>query len=131
MKVHVLFGIRQERYDGECGPEVLLAIDEFCREENPQGWDEDVVKTRARFKNDMRAMRVIDIEVEDARIRDLLLQDPVVIGVSGHKESEMLTELANAAQMMLDHDPADPTDDGCRSALEDVLRSTRAVLGLP
>lgn len=32
-----------------------------------------------------------------------------------------LEALLNAAQMVLDHDPADPTDDGCRDALRAAL----------
>lgn len=48
----------------------------------------------------------------------------------GHKTEldlarEALTELRDVAQMVLDHDPGDPIDDGCRDALKDVIESTR------
>jgi hypothetical protein len=80
MKIHVLFGQRKEHYDGEFGPEVLAACDEFTADENPEGWDEELEKIKAEHVTEMAEMKVIDIEVDGDRIRKLLIGTPVIKG---------------------------------------------------
>lgn len=45
-------------------PSMLIAWDEGCLEENPEGWDEAVEKAKAQFDDRAtREFRIIDIEV--------------------------------------------------------------------
>lgn len=80
MKIKVLFGQRKESYPGEYGPEVLFAWDEFCVDQNPEGFADALEKTRAEYAPDMAAMRLLDVEVDQDRIRRLLLATPMVSG---------------------------------------------------
>jgi len=78
MKIHVLFGVRKEAYEGQYGTEVRLAWDEYCIEENPEGWDEAVEKERQAIGDDMQAMRVVVLDVNENEIRKLIIGTPVV-----------------------------------------------------
>ena len=80
MKIHVLFGQRKEGYEGQYGPEVLAACDEFTVDENPEGWEETEDRALADNMNEMMAMKVIDIEVDGDCIRKLLIGTPVIKG---------------------------------------------------
>lgn len=81
MKVHILFGQRKESYEGEHAPEVLAAWDEYSVEENPEGFDQDVALCLKEVGDSMAATRVIKIDVDQARIRALLVGTPIVKGV--------------------------------------------------
>ncbi len=80
MKIHILFGQRAERYEGEFAPEVLTARDEFTVEENPDGWESELSSTKAVSGKDMVAMREVVVEVDGDKIRNLLLVMPKVKG---------------------------------------------------
>ena len=81
MKLHILFGQRKESYEGEHAPEALLCWDEYSVEGNPEGFDKEVEETKKACEPDsFMAMRVIEIEVSQDRIRKLLVDTPVVHG---------------------------------------------------
>lgn len=40
MRIYMLMGQRPCSYPGEYGPELIVAWDEFCVEQNPDGWEE-------------------------------------------------------------------------------------------
>jgi len=73
MKIHVLFGQRKEAYEGEYGPEVLLAWDEFTADENPDGFHEAVQKAMKANENEMQAMILVDLQIDQSQIRSLLV----------------------------------------------------------
>ena len=80
MKLYVLFGQRKESYDGEHAPELLLAWDEYSVEENGEGWERELEEMKKVHGASMTAMRVINIEVDQGRIRALLIKTPTVAG---------------------------------------------------
>ena len=80
MKLHILFGQRKESYEGEFGPEVLTATDEFTLEENPDRWESELETTKRMNADEMQAMREIVVEVDGDKIRNLLLVTPKVKG---------------------------------------------------
>lgn len=80
MKLFVLFGQQKESYDGEHAPAALLVWDEYAVDENPEGFEKDVEKTKATYREDMIAMRVVAVEVDQDKIRRLLLSTPTIPG---------------------------------------------------
>lgn len=80
MKISILFGQRKETYDWEYGPEVLVAWDEYSIDENPDGFEKECDKAKYKYEAEMAAMRVIEIEVDGDKIRDLLMGRSVVPG---------------------------------------------------
>lgn len=75
MKIHVLFMQRQERYQGEFGPEALVAIDEFCLDENPDNWAEQVAKAKAAHKDVSAGFAEVAISVDGDEIRRRCLNE--------------------------------------------------------
>jgi hypothetical protein len=49
MQIHMLVAHRNERYTGEYGPEVCVAWDEYCIEENREGYDAEVAAYKAKY----------------------------------------------------------------------------------
>lgn len=80
MKLHILFGQRKQRYDGEYGPEVLDCWDEYSINENPDGYETAMAGAMAAQASEMSAMRVIVVEVDGDKIERLLNREPVVKG---------------------------------------------------
>lgn len=81
MKITVLFMLRKESYHGEFGPEVLGAIDEFVRDENPDAWPEEVEGLKRRYKDEAAGFAEVNIEVNQDQVRKLILgQAPVLKG---------------------------------------------------
>jgi hypothetical protein len=78
MKIHVLFGQRRERYEGEHAPEILCAWDEWSIEENPDGFSEAVELARKEVGEEMVATRVIILDVDGDKIRKMLVGVPRV-----------------------------------------------------
>lgn len=79
MKVHILFGVRKEDYPGQYGTEARLAWDEYCIEENPEGWAKAVEEERKLVGDDMQAMKVVVLDVDEDRIRKLVVGDTPVV----------------------------------------------------
>ena len=80
MRLSILFGQRKEHYEGEYAPEALLVWDEYARDENPEDFDEALEKAKAEQGDGMQAFKVIDIEVDQDKIRKLLVGAPVLQG---------------------------------------------------
>lgn len=80
MRLHVLFGQRIESHEGEYGPEVLACWDEFSVDENPDGFNDACDKARADYGRDMAAMRIIEVEVDQDKIRHMLVGRVVLAG---------------------------------------------------
>ena len=81
MKLRILFGQRKENYPGQYGPEAILCWDEFCIDENPAEFDKQVETTTENLKSDFSSFRVIDIEVNHDKIRQMLNVDiPILPG---------------------------------------------------
>lgn len=82
MKLHILFGQRKERYEGEHAPEALVCWDEYSVEENGEGFDEACVAARKSNGGEeaFAAFRVIDVTVDGDKIRDMLVGQATIIG---------------------------------------------------
>jgi hypothetical protein len=80
MKLHILFGQRKQRYEGEYAPEVLTCWDEYAVEENPGGYEEDLAKQREKYGPEMTAMKVFVVKINGDEVVRRLNQDPVLKG---------------------------------------------------
>jgi len=81
MKLYILFGQRPEEYAGQYAPEALVCWDQFCIEENPDGFDEDCKKALERCGKDaFAATKVIKVEVDGDEITRLLIGAPTIEG---------------------------------------------------
>lgn len=81
MKLFVLFGQRKESYSGEYAPEALLCWDEFCVEENPDGFEEACAAAKKEAqKNEIVRTRLIEIKVDGDKIDKLLNGNPSIEG---------------------------------------------------
>ncbi len=80
MKLHVLFGQPSQKYDGEFGPEALVCWDEYCVDENPEGFQAECAAAIEKRRDHFSAFRVIDIEVDDNKISKILNATPVLKG---------------------------------------------------
>lgn len=82
MKLFVMFGQRAQDYEGQYAPEALDFIwDEYCVEENPQGFDEATKAAEEKSKKDgFVRTRLVTIEVNQGKIERLLNAIPEVAG---------------------------------------------------
>jgi len=80
MKLHILFGHRQEDYEGQYAPEALVCWDEFCVEENPEGFEEECSKYLKKTEGEFAATRVILVEVDGDEIVSHLTGTPIIEG---------------------------------------------------
>lgn len=80
MKLFILFGHRQEEYDGQFAPEALVCWDEFCVEENPDGFEEECAKYLKKTEGEFAATRVIQVEVDGEEIIRHLTGTPTIEG---------------------------------------------------
>ncbi len=83
MKIHILFGQRNESYEGEYAPEVLLAWDEPSIDENPDEFEAEIVRVMKKNEGEMMAMRVVATEVNADKIRQIRVGRPVLKGKVG------------------------------------------------
>lgn len=78
MKLHVIFGQREERYEGQYAPESLDCWDEYSVEENPDGFEEAIKKHRD--SKEFVRVEVVKINVNGKQIRDILNPQHVIAG---------------------------------------------------
>lgn len=71
MRVRLIFGQYQQRYDGELMPNVLDAWDEYVLDDNPIGYQEALAKFEAMVPSELEWVRELDIHVPDAAITAL------------------------------------------------------------
>ena len=70
MFIRTLWGLRK----GETTPELLLAWDEFCVDENFDGWDAAAEEICKKYASTMQTMREVNVGV-DMRSLDKILSD--------------------------------------------------------
>ncbi len=81
MKLYVMFGQRKESYPGEYAPEALLCWDEFCVDENPQGFEDACAAAEQEAtKNDIVRTKIMAINVDGHKISRLLNETPEIEG---------------------------------------------------
>lgn len=67
MKIKCLFGMRSNGY----GIELMVAWDEYCIDENQEGFDEDCKKAKESWGNDLETARLVDIDIDEDGLRSL------------------------------------------------------------
>lgn len=80
MILHILFGQRKQRYEGEYAPEALVTWDEYCVDENPEGWETAVAEAKAKYGEEMSSMKIINVSCDGDKIVKLLNGTPTVKG---------------------------------------------------
>lgn len=74
MKLICLFGQRVGDHGEEFAPELLLAWDSYCVEDNYVGWSEALQKTKSELPaEDWQALRIIEVLVDEDEIRRMLV----------------------------------------------------------
>jgi len=53
------------------GIELMVAWDEYCIDENSEGFEEDCKKAKASWGSDLETTRLVDIEVDEDDLRSL------------------------------------------------------------
>ena len=80
MKLHILFGQREEAYAGQYAPEALVCWDEFSTDENPGAFEHECEEYLQEHKDEFAATRVILVEVDGDEIARLLIKAPTIEG---------------------------------------------------
>ncbi len=68
MIINCLFIVR----DKKCGPELLVAWDEFSVDDNFEGWEEDCQKALASLQGEYTNQAYVDIQVQDSDLEEKL-----------------------------------------------------------
>jgi len=79
MIVRTMWGVRH----GYNNPELMVAWDELCVDENPEGFDDDCERSRKSWGEDLKAERFIDIVVDVQQINEHFRSKNVVGAVKG------------------------------------------------
>lgn len=74
MDLHVLFMQRKERYEGQYGPEALVCWDEYCIDENPEGFEAAVAQQKRLSKDDAAGFAMVKITIDGDKVREMCLQ---------------------------------------------------------
>jgi hypothetical protein len=74
MKIFCLFGQRKEEH-GPRETELMVAWDEYCVEENEEGFAEEIARAKRSWGDDLAQWRMIEVEIPDALIDQAF--DPV------------------------------------------------------
>ena len=77
MKLRCLFGMRKEAYEGEYGPELLVAVDEFTDDENPTFFDEHSTLCTANKDREWAGFAFVEIAVDGEKIRRRCIPGPL------------------------------------------------------
>ena len=88
MIIRCLFGQAKESYDGEHAPELICSIDEYVLEDNPAHWENTKKDALAHgYADNFISLKEVEVEVDQDKIRSILLSNPVVAGeVTGAAE---------------------------------------------
>ncbi len=78
MDLHILFIQRKEEYPEQFAPEALVVWDEYCVEENPEGFEAACAEAIKSVGDDLLAHKVVRFRVSQPKIRELLLETPVI-----------------------------------------------------
>lgn len=80
MNLKVLFIQREESYEEEYAPEALCCVDEWSDEDNPKWFENQCQEELKKCGEDVIAYKVIEIEVDQDKIREILLNTPNIKG---------------------------------------------------
>lgn len=80
MKLHVLFMQRRDDEEGERAPEWLVCYDDEGREEDPEGFAEDIEQAKREHADDAAGFALVTLVVDGAKIRDMCLDRDRVMG---------------------------------------------------
>ncbi len=80
MLIRVLFMQRKENYEGEFGPEVIAAVDEYVLEENPEHWENEVKIAKATNKDVSAGFAEVSIALDGDAVRKLCLDQHTIKG---------------------------------------------------
>lgn len=72
MKIKMLFAQRKCSYNGEFAPELLLAVDEFCHDENPDYFSEEGEKQIRAMGDACESHGVIEVDIAGVDIAKVL-----------------------------------------------------------
>lgn len=67
MTLTCLFGTRKSEPTN--APELMVAWDEYCIDENREGFDEECETARKSWGSDLDQWRIIDIEIDEDLLR--------------------------------------------------------------
>lgn len=81
--VRILWGQRKESYPGEYGPEVMLAWDEYCLDDNWDGWEAEKARVIETWGDDLHAAREMVVSVPDDAIDALFIAPTISVAVRG------------------------------------------------
>jgi hypothetical protein len=71
MRIVCMFGARKSSVDdNEPIIELMVAWDEYCIDENPEGFEEDCEKAKKSWGNDLAAYRMVDININEKELRE-------------------------------------------------------------
>lgn len=80
MKLHILFGHREERYEGEHAPEPLLCWSEHEIDENSERFQQEVKEVLETRGKEFAATRMFVIRVDADEIVKRLYAEPEIAG---------------------------------------------------
>lgn len=80
MTLKCLFIQRKEMYEGELAPELLAAVDEFTYDQNPEDHEAYFKEQLDEVKDEIVSHRIIEIEIDQDKVRRLLLNTPIITG---------------------------------------------------
>lgn len=77
MILHIIFGQRVCRYEGEYAPEALDIADEFTMDENPEWLASKLAAHKAN--TDFDSVEVVLVKIPDSAITDALYPKPITV----------------------------------------------------
>ena len=80
MILKVLFIQRKCSYDGEFAPEAMVCVDEFCFNENPKWFENEVENYLEEQADGISSHAVVDIEIDHKKLSSILNNNPTIKG---------------------------------------------------
>jgi len=80
LKTTLIIPQRHNRYDGEYGPEIIDAVDEFTDEENPDYLQEKFEQTKKSSEFDR--VTLLQIEIPDEAIKNALYPESKTVRIT-------------------------------------------------
>ena len=80
MIIKILFGQMKESYAEQYAPEALCCVDEYTDEDNPEFFEKECEKVIKLYGRDYVSSKIIEIEVNQDKIRELFLNNPKIDG---------------------------------------------------
>ena len=80
MILKVLFIQRICGYEGEYSPEAMVCVDEFCYDENPRWFNDQVENYLKEQEGNLSSHAIVDIELDHDKIVSILNNNPTIKG---------------------------------------------------